>query len=295
MKKPNVQEALDMLRAIHGETGVVSTQEASSKYEVDPEDLWFLWRWMLRENIFDYYARDDVQEAMFLHSIDREVRLGNEDVVVELVDPGDILPLAVYIHETQGGVDYPTFHCTNTKCDATTGDVIGCDVAVRIDGKGDGVAADRMARWAISFLRQAGADFAVLIGAEGDRQRLLGQYDKSIMTTRYIVVPSEAVPGMPTNEDEFARVIQTMERHFKKALPHSEGVSVLPMGEYIPLFYSVNETSGSANIPVPIDKPDAELEFGRLGEVQVMQDWWDIPAEASAEMAELFKKVAIDF
>jgi hypothetical protein len=291
VEKPNVREALEMLRAIHGKTGVVSTQEASSKYEVDPEDLWFLWRWMLRENIFDYYARDDVQEAMFLHSIDRKVRLGSEDIVVELVDPGDILPLAAYIHETQGGIDHPTFYCTNTKHDATTGDVIGCDVAVRIDGKGDGVAADRMARWAISLLRQAGADFAVIISAEGDGQRPLGQYDKSIMTTKYIVVPSEAVPGMPRNEDEFARVIQAMEQHFKKALPHSEGISVLPMGEYIPLFYSVNETSGSANISVTMDKLDAKLELDSLSEVQVMQDWWDIPAEASAEMAELFKRV----
>jgi len=36
---------------------------------------------------------------------------------------------------------------------------------------------------------------------------------------------------------------------FKKALPRSEGVSVLPMDEYIPLFYSVNEILGLANIP----------------------------------------------
>ena len=112
------------------------------------------------------------------------------------------------------------------------------------------------------------------------------------MTIRYIIIPSEAVPGMPHNEDAFRNVIEAMERHFKKGLPRSEGISVLPMGEYIPLFYSVNETSGAANIPVRVDKLDAEPELGSLRYVQVMQDWWDIPGEASAEMEELFRKVA---
>ena len=165
MGKPNVQEALEMLKAIHKESGVVSTQEASTKHEVAPEDLWFLWRWHLREGIFDYYTREDVQEAMFLHSIDRAVRLRNQEVV-ELSDPADILPLAVYIHETQGAVDYPAFYGTNIKHDTTTGDVIDCDVVVKIDGKGDGAAAERMARQAVSLLRQAGADFALLLGVE---------------------------------------------------------------------------------------------------------------------------------
>jgi hypothetical protein len=292
MERPNVREALEMLKAIHEKTGVVSTQEAASKHDFDPEDMWFLWRWVLREYIFDYYARDDVQEAMFLHSIDRKVRLGSEDTEVDLVDPGDILPLAAYIHETQGGVDYPTFYCTNTKRDATTADTIGCDVAVRIDGNGDGAAADRMTRWAISLLRQAGADFAVFIGAEGHGGRPAGEYDRFVMTTRYVIIPSEALPGMPRDEVGFARVIDTMERHLKNALPRSEGISVLPMGEYIPLFYSVNETSGLANIPATMDKLDAEPESGFLSDVRVMQDWWDIPAEASVEMAELFRKVA---
>jgi len=292
MEKPNVREALEMLKDIHKGVGVVSTQEASSKYEVAPEELWFLWRWTLRENIFDYYARDDVQEAMFLHSIDRRVRLGNEDVVVSLADPSNILPLAAYIHETQGGVDYPTFYCTNIKHDVTTEDIIACDIAVRIDGKGDGVAADKMARWAISLLRQAGVDFAILVGAEENDQHPLGPHDKSLMTTRYIIIPSEAAPGMPRNKDEFSKVIEAMERHFKKALRRSEGISVLFMGEYIPLFYSVNETSGLANIPVRMDKLGAEPEFGSLSDVQVAPDWWDIPGEVSAEMAELFRKVA---
>ena len=68
-----------------------------------------------------------------------------------------------------------------------------------------------------------------------------------------------------------------MQRHFGKALPHSDGISVLPMGEYIPLFYSVNETSGLANVPGRVDKLDAGLEFGVLSDVQVTQDWWDMP------------------
>jgi hypothetical protein len=294
MEKPGVREAMGMLKDIHGKTGVVSTQEAAGRWQVDPGDLWFLWRWTFCEAIFDYYAREDVQEAMFLHSIDRQVRLGNEDVVVELADPGDILPLAVYIHETQGGVDYPTFYCTNTKCDVTTEDVIGCDVAIRIDGKGDWDATDRMARWAISLLQQAGADFGTVIRSGGLNPASSVQNRVSSIQNpvAYIIVPSEAVPGMPGNEDEFARVIAAMERHFKKGMPRSEGVSVLPMGEFIPLFYSVNEISGLANVPVTMDKLDTEVDFSSLSQVHVMQDWWDIPGEASAEMAELFKKVA---
>ena len=44
MEKTSVREAIALLKAIEGETGVVSTREVSGKYEVDPEDLWFLWR-----------------------------------------------------------------------------------------------------------------------------------------------------------------------------------------------------------------------------------------------------------
>ena len=291
MAKPNVREAMEMLNEIHGRTGVVSTQEAASKFEVDVEELWFLWHWTLRENIFRYYARDDVQEAMFLHSIDRNVRLGNEDVVVNLADPGDILPLAGYIHESQGGVDYPTFYCTNTKRDATTGDAIDCDVVVKIDGKGDGAAADRMAGWAVSLLRQAGADFAVLIGTQSLNPGIQHPESGILNPVLNIIIPSEAMPGMPRNEVEFARVIEAMEKHLKKGMPRSEGVSVLPMSEYIPLFYSVNEVSGSANVPLTVDRLDVKPASSSLSDVQVMQDWWDIPGEASAEMAELFKKV----
>ena len=97
---------------------------------------------------------------------------------------------------------------------------------------------------------------------------------------------------MPGGEDEFARVIEVMERHFKKALPHSEGISILPMGEYVPLFYSVNETSGLANVPMKLDSLDAGPDFGPLSDIQVTHDWWDIPGEISAEAEELFRKVA---
>jgi len=292
MEKPNVQEAISALSAIHKESGVVSTQEASSKHEIAPDDLWFLWRWHLRERIFDYYAREDVQETMFLHSMDRAVRLGSAEIV-ELLDPADILPLAIYIHETQGAVDYPAFYCANIQSDVTTEDIIGCDVVVRIDGKGDGAAAERMAQQAVSLLRQAGADFALLLGAEtvSDIQQPVPSIKNPVL---HIIIPSEAAPGMPRNENEFARVIETMEGHFKKALPQSKNISVLPMGEYIPLFYSVNETSGSANIPVRIDKLNTEQQLNSLGDVQVTRDWWDVPGEVSAEMEELFAKIQKD-
>ena len=293
MKNSSVQEAVAMLEAIHKTSGVVSVQEAASKHEVSPDDLWFLWRWRLRQSIFDYYARDDVQEAMFLHSIDRKVKLGAEDVVVELADPADILPLAAYIHETQGAVDYPTFSCTNIKQDATTNNVIGCDVVIRIDGKGDGAAAERMAQQAISLLRQAGANFALLlgVGSASDIEDPVSSIQSPVLN---IIIPSEAIPGMPGDEGQFVKVIDTMEEYFKRALPRSYGISVLPMGEYIPLFYSVNETSGVANIPVRADKLRAEPESGSLNDVQVTRDWWDVPGEVSAEMEELFTKIQKD-
>jgi hypothetical protein len=293
MGEPNIQEAVAMLKAIHEESGVVSTQEAASRHEVASADLWFLWRWQLRQSIFDYYARDDVQETMFLHSIDRKVRLGTEDVVVELADPADILPLAVYIHETQGAVDYPTFYGTNIKRDATTDDVIGCDVVVRVDGRGDGAAAERVARQALSLLRQAGADFALLLGIKS-ASSIQDPVSSILSPVLNIIIPSEAVPGMPRDGDQFARVINTMEEHLKKVLPHSHSISVLPMGEYIPLFYSVNETSGVANIPVRADKLHAETEAGSLSDVQVTRDWWEVPGEVSAEMEELFSKIQRD-
>lgn len=290
MQKPNIREAMEMLKSIHEKSGVVSTHEAADKYEVEPADLWFLWRWHLRQGIFDYYARDDVQEAMFLHSIDRQVQLGSEDIVVELSDPADIPLLAAYIHETQGAIDYPSFYCTNTKCDVTTEDIIGCDVVVRIDGKGDGAAAERMARRIASILQQVGADFALLIGVEASvaAKTSIATIQSPVLD---VIIPAEATPGMPRNEEQFTKVIETMQDHLKRVLPHSQDVSVLSMGEYIPLFYSVNGTSGSANIPVRVDKLDAEFASDSLRDVQVKRDWWDIPGEASAEMEELFARI----
>ena len=293
MESANVQDAMVMLEDIHKTSGVVSTQEAASKHEVSPEDLWFLWRWRLRQSIFDYYARDDVQEAMFLHSMDRKVKLGAENVVVELADPADILPLAAYIHETQGDVDYPTFSCTNIKQDATTNDVIGCDVVVRVDGKGDGTAAERMAHQAISLLRQAGADFVLLLGVRSasNIQDPVSSIQSPVLN---IIMPSEALPGMPGDEKQFAKVIDTMEERLKRALPRSYSISVLPMGEYMPLFYSVNGTSGVANIPIRADELRAEPEPDSLNDVQVTRDWWDVPGEVSAEMEELFTKITAE-
>jgi hypothetical protein len=291
MAETNFPEALETLKSIHGKYGVVSAREVSHDYEVNMDDLWFLWRWTLREHIFHYYARDDVQEAMFLHSVDRKIRLGAEDVIVDLQDPADILPLAVYIHETQGAVDYPAFYCTNTKYDATTDDVIGCDVVLKIDGKGDIDTTGQLTRWSVSLLRDAGIDFALVL-IWGPLSQF-AHHSESIIQNPLsnVIIPSESLPGMPQTEAEFARVIGNIEKIFRKAVPGSERIEVLQMGEYMPLFYSVNDVSGLANVPVRIDDPGMEPKFRSLSDVQVTNDWWDIPAQASSEMLELFSRI----
>ncbi len=265
-----ILKALEVLQDIHGTKGVVSVQETSATCGVNERNLWFAWRWLLHGDVFDYYARDDVQDAMFLHSLDRKVRLGSGREVVDLADPGDILTLAAYIHETQGRIDHPTFYCTNAQYDATTKGVLGCDIAVRIDGKGDGALADRMARSAVALLRQAGAGFALSV--EADALSADPRAETPRTTVRHIVVPSEAVPGVPKTEEDFGGTVELMAGHFRKALPHADGVSVLAMGEYIPLFYSVDEISGAANVPVRVGDIDAAPPARELGDVRVRQD-----------------------
>ncbi|MFC1717390.1 hypothetical protein ACFL6S_27265, partial [Candidatus Poribacteria bacterium] len=237
------------------------------EFDVDESDLKLLWDWELKERAFRYYAQDEIKQAIYERAEMRKIRVGNEDKLVFLQEPADLMPLIVYAHlaSKRARDEYPAVYSTNSLYERTGEIPISCDLKIEFSTRGEDEILEAMTP-VLSLLAGFGiTHFMFFDGVKGPNA----------------VIPYEAFPeksklASVAHDNALARLAP----HLKRAMrvpgatctlvrdPHA--LSLIP--------YSIHPQTGLACIPVQFsDLRSFSERDAWLGNVQVDNEWWDVP------------------
>jgi len=275
--------ALRTLKHHHRTGQPINLSSIAGKFNVDEEDLALLWKWDMMEREFRYYARDDIKQAIYAHAERRKIRVGNEDKLVFLQEPADVLPLIVYAHLSSARAQdkYPAIYFSNSKYERTGKIPIACDLKIEFSTKNDDENILEAATPVLSLLSGFKITFFLLFD---------GVRAPSVM------IPYEAFPKVGKLASiRHDNTLSQLAPHLKRSMrmpgatcriikdPHA--LSLMP--------YSIHPQTGLACVPVKF----SDLRFfserdAWLGEVQVDNEWWDIPEDAAGVTVSFLKQMA---
>ena len=280
----NSKVALRSLRHLHISGQEVNISSVATRFGIDETDLRLLWRWELSEPALRYYSRDEVRQIIHALAERRKIRVCNEDKLVFLQDHTDVLPLIVYAHLGTDGMQkgHPAFYFTNSRYERTGEIPISCDIKIEFSTKDETQSVIEAAEPVISLLSGFKLTFFMFF----DGVRGLN-----------IVIPYEALP----EEAKMASVRH--ENILNRLAPHLKRIMRMP-GAACTLIrdckalslmpYSIHPQTGLACVPIHLSdlrlfsKMDAQLT-----NVQVDNDWWNVPDNAPAVMANFFKQMML--
>lgn len=279
----NTKTAMRAMRHLHHAGEEFSLSSMAKEFDVDESDLKMLWNWELNERAFRYYARDDIKQIIYALAEGRKIRVGNEDKLFFLQGPSDILPLIVYNHLMSDRVrtEYPAFYFTNSRYERTGEIPIACDLKIEFSTKTEEERVIEAAMPVISLL----SGFEVIFFMFFDGVRGL-----NIMIP-YQAFPAEAKLASIRHNNILIRLTPYLKHSMRTPGasctlvrdPHA--ISLMP--------YSVNPNTGLACIPIQFSDLLSFTERDAwLGNVQVNNEWWDIPEDAPVATANFLKQIA---
>jgi hypothetical protein len=252
-------------------------------FDVDEADLGMLWNWEQRERAFRYYAQDEIKQAIFERAERRKILVGNEDKFVFLQEPADLMPLLVYasLISEKARDKYPAIYFTNSDYERTGEIPIACDLRIEFSTKSAEDSILQAAMPALSLLTGFGVTYFMFFdGVRGFS----------------VVVPHEAFP----EKTKLAQIghgntVARLLPHLKRSM-RMPGATCTPVKDPHALSlmpYSIHPQTGLACIPMQFsDLRSFSERDAWLGNVQVDNDWWNIPEGASEVTANFLKQMA---
>ena len=274
--------ALRTLKHLHNTGQEVDLNSIARRFDVDEDDLKLLWNWDLKERAFRYYARDDIKQAIYEHAEGRKVRFGNEDKLFFLQEPADIMPLIAYAHLNSNGKrdEYPAVYFSNSKYERTGEIPIACDLRIEF-GTQDGEDILEAATPVLSLLSGFRITFFVLFDGVKD----------PCVTIPYEAFPEKAKLASIGHENALAKLSPHLKRSMR--IPGASCTLVRDVHALSLMPYSIHPKTGLACVPVELsDLRFFSEEDAWLGNVQVDNEWWDVPEDASQVTANFLKQMA---
>ena len=254
------------LRAALGELAdsehTPSIKRTARERGVDPEKLWFLWRWSLRQDAFDHYSRPSVQRAIHSYVENRKIWLAaGSELYVDLREPSHILPLAAYIHSNQGRRNWPGFQCTKGIYNPQTRDLIGADMVIDFDFRNSNCDRSvKLMKPLLDALQDSQVTFSVNFSGN---------------SSLHVVIPSTAIPQRIAGKKvafQHHLLAKNLSVALQRIIKIPKGVyswAIVPYGHTcIP--YSVNEHTGLVCVPVDVEDLESfspEMAQAPLAEV----------------------------
>lgn len=274
--------ALRTVKHLHAMGQEYDLNAIARKFDVDEADLKLLWDWEQKERAFRYYAQDEIKQAIFELAERRKIRVGNEDKLVFLQEPADLMPLIVYAHliSKKARDEYPAIYSTNSLYERTGEIPISCDLKIEFRTRNDDDILEA-ATPVLSLL--AGFEITYFMFFDGVRGP-------------DVIVPYEAFPersklASVAHDNTLARISP----HLKRAMrvPGATCTLVRDQHALSLMPYSIHPQTGLACIPLQF----SDLRFfserdAWLGNVQVDNEWWDVPEDASNVTANFLKQMA---
>lgn len=293
LQAPQMLSALRILRRLRDKGFTPNPKDIANRCGISETDLNFMLRWEKCGRVLRYYARNDVQQAMYSYAQNRKVCLGNLERLLYIKEPVDIFSLAAYIClKSDEPVDYPAFYCTNAQFSMFNDEVTACDIVVNIMAEDEETNLIKAAIPIISLLDSFGVTF--LLKFDG--------YHAS-----EIIIPHSAVPRKEDKKrakmrhetlikNNTARMIGAFGSRLKPLIRNYGALCSLPQSPYhcTLLPYSVHEETGMASIPMNVkDIRDFSHEMAWLGKLKVNLDWHEIPEDAAKQTERFLRDVAV--
>jgi len=210
------------------------------------------------KQIYDYYSRPDVQEAIYDFSKGRKITILREfyPMFNGLRAPEDILYIALHCLHINRGL-WPSLHGTISRTDES-GDYF-CDFVVEIDYKEDWrVCFDGMLPL-VEQLRDFGLSFCVKYSGN---------------CSPHFIIPGELFPPDATRSQ---KIRVGLLEYIKGVIRHPEhlGLSFLSEDHFLRLAYSFNENTGLVSVPIlPEEYESFSRNLALPENVRVIPSWW---------------------
>jgi len=280
----DIKDALRMLRRLQHNGDAVNIPKVARFFDVDEEDLAFLWRWEQNERIFRYYGSDEIRQAIYELTQSRKIHIGLEQRTVALNEPMDVLPLAVYAHfDAKQRTMYPAFYCTASKFNPDGRVPISCDVYIHFTTKQPHESPFEAAQPIVAMLSGTGITFFMYYDGKSGPN---------------IVIPYEAFPqGRGWAIARHETMVEQLSRYLKHfmCMPGATCRLVKDPHTFLPVPYSVHPETGLANLPIiPAEMHQFSPKAARLGKIEVDNEWWSIPPEAQRRTERFLKDVILN-
>lgn len=256
-----------------------SIKKVAREYGVDTEQLWFLWRWSLRQQAFDHYSQPHTQQAIYSCVENRKLRLAaGSEHYIDLREPEHVLPLIAYIHSNQGRRNWPGFQCTKGIYDPRSHSLIGADIVMDFDfrnGSCDRVV--KIMRPLLDMLKDSQVTFCVNFSG-----------DSSLL----VIIPSAAIPqriGGRKVTFQHHQLAKSLSEALRRIIRITKGAYSWKIEPYQHTCapYSVNERTGLVCVPVDVeDLEDFSPEMAQPPVTEVSQPS-EIP-EGAPQVTEAF-------
>ena len=221
--------------------------------------------------IFAYYARPEIQDAMFRYAQGRKITVLRtfRPLYNRIEAPEDILPLALY-HTEEKGL-WPSFHGMISRYENQH----VCDFVVEIDYKRSWSACFKATLPYIQALR----DFGVYA-----RIKFSGH------VSAHVIIPGETFPP------DIGDVRRPLMDYAQKIVGYPERLDryFLQSSHFLRLPYSLNERTGLVSLPIMMDEFEQfSWQKARVENVQtVLEDWFEPPPEDAPERVRALVKFA---
>lgn len=189
------------------------------------------------KDIYHYYSRNDIQNAMFKYAAGRRITFLRvfSPQYRNIVASTDILPLALCLLRINGN-HWPSFHGTVSK--GNPGNQI-CDVIMEVDFKSSWKKCFEMTRPIVNMLQDMGAVF---------RLKFSGH------CSVHIIIPGEflRLQGIPVDHSRFFRCLSDLAKKRLKEPRYLDTSFHMPH-HFLRLAYSVNENTGLVSLPFDVE------------------------------------------
>ena len=262
-----------------------SIKKVAREHGVDTEQLWFIWRWSLRQKAFDHYSQPHVQQAIYSCVENRKIRLAaGSELYVDLRRPEHVLPLIAYVHSNQGRRNWPGFQRTKGLYDPQNHSLIGADIVMDFDFRNG--SCDRVVKIMkplLDMLQDSQVTFSV--NFSGDSGLL-------------VIIPSAAISQriggrkVAFQHHQLAKSLSEALRRIVRITKGAYSWKIEPY-QHTCAPYSVNERTGLVCMPVDVeDLEDFSPEMAQPPVVEVLKPS-EIPEDAPKATEAFLRRIMV--
>ena len=248
----NIMTAIEHLKETAENQAIISLREHALKHDIELNDIWLVWRWELRKNDLEYYAKAEIQELMYHEAENRRIQVGSDGPFVKLRSPQDIYWLAIFLHSHLGGNEHPAFYRSVAKYDVQDRFMIDYDIIMETDGKGNHQKSVELMKSVVSALQELDLTFN-LRGTGGiNLQAVIPSPSHNEKSPQLPLIKGEKAGDEFNQPPQQSVLVESIKKQLATTMREPELVKIFKHDELILLTHSLNEFTGKLCAPVTI-------------------------------------------